>query len=168
MTNCHAFEVGGNLEFVFGHGVPGPCRRILQSEKCVDCVNQNFWFLIDTTDRPKIYFRIFVSNPPHIFLYHKALTKQKTDGHHELFHRSHHLFFAATGKAKEGRLAAKADADAARLVFGGEWDDLMWLVEEEVAAIAERLSSLWLGMKGWPRGGGDGKGPPKWRGNKKS
>ncbi len=92
MTNCHAFKVRGNSEFVLAMVFP-PSRRILQSEKCVDCVNQNFWSVSDTTDRPKIYFRLFVSNPPHTFLYHKALTKQRTDGHHELFHRAHRLFF---------------------------------------------------------------------------
>jgi hypothetical protein len=91
MTNCHAFEVGGNLEFVLAM-VFLPCRRILQSEKCVDWASQNFWSVSDTTDRPKFYFRTFVSNPPHIFLYHKALTKQRTNGHHELFHCSHRFF----------------------------------------------------------------------------
>jgi hypothetical protein len=92
--NCHAFEVGGNLEFILAM-VFLPFRRILQSDKCVDCVNQNFLPVSDTTDRPKFYFRIFVSNPPHIFLYHKALTKQRTDGHHELFRCSHCLFFCS-------------------------------------------------------------------------
>jgi hypothetical protein len=93
MTNCHAFEVGGNLEFVLIMVFP-PCRRILQSEKCVDHVNQNFWSVSDTIDRPKFYFKIFVSNPPHIFVYHKALAKQRTDRHQELLHCSHRLFFS--------------------------------------------------------------------------
>ncbi len=45
-----------------------PCRRIKQAEKFVDCVNQIFWSVSDTTYRPKFYFRIFKAHNLNNFL----------------------------------------------------------------------------------------------------
>jgi hypothetical protein len=55
MTNCHAFKVGGNLEFVLVMVFP-PYRRILQSEKCVDCANQNFLVCFWYNRQTKVLF----------------------------------------------------------------------------------------------------------------